>query len=1156
MSQAPGLGNPEFQHGPRPKRGAWIAAHIGMLFCIVGLATQSLHAADITLPQIDPLHSIRVEGESWAKANRGAYEVLVFFGKCKLTQGDFTATANRITLWVDRESFSNRAGGITGTKTPPGKAIVLLEGGAHLNWSGGRSLQDHRWMGRLFSLRPVVCVGTQVERHDLPNANDIPRLDWAHASPAGVTTAQYLGNLHASVVTASGQQSAPPLLGAPQSRSNSTTTNAAPRTPNAVQWNPPESQSQARNRYLESSGQPAGPTYVGGTGGGLSGSTRNSEALPQSGIVIPQDGSQPYPANQPPAQSPTPEAISPLGNGGPLPNELTQGYYPGLDPQTVMQVPAAPSVRSVVFSGRDSQRPLEVGTDYDEVADETIFQVIGGFRIAASGVRIPQANGTYFEAGAVSLEADNAVIWQRGKANFGDLVSTPERPIELYLEGNIVFSQGNRVIYADRMYYNLESEYGTILGAEVLTPAPQFQGLVRLKSDVLQQINGQRLMAYGAAVTSSRMGVPRYWLQADEVELTDGRSQQEADGLVSRVPQAETKMRARAKNNFVYVGGVPIFYWPTFSTDLRRSDFYLSSVSFGNDAIFGTQVYATWDVFHLLGMEPPLGTSLKLSTDYLSDRGPAVGLRYDYNRETLLFGVPSIGFTDAWLIQDSGLDILGSDRSLITPEEETRGRINSRHRFFPAENWVAMVETGWISDRNFLEQYFENEWEQQKDFDTAARLRRNAGNQQLDIYASWRVNEFFTETESLPRIDHHILGQDLFSQLFTWSAKTSLSYSHQRPATTPTDPVDAAKFALRPWETDSEGGRFITRQEISMPVSLGVLNINPFLSGEAGYWNEDVNGDDVSRLVGQAGIRASMPMWKVYPNIDNRILDLRGIAHKATFESEFFYADASEDLDRFPLYDRLDDNSQEHFHRRMVFNTFDGALPPQFDQRSFALRSGMQRWVTAGSSEIADDLTQVRFGINQRWQTKRGLAGRERIVDVVALDVDFTVFPKADRDNFGEEVGVIDYDFRYHVGDRLTVLSDGYFDVFSQGLKMISLGTLISRPGRGDAYIGLLSIEGPISANVLNGYTNYRLSEKWILRGGAAFDFGETGSIGQSLGLTRIGESALINVGVNIDHGRDNVSFSFNIEPRFFQQGLLGIIGGELVPPAGFRGVE
>jgi hypothetical protein len=177
-------------------------------------------------------------------------------------------------------------------------------------------------------------------------------------------------------------------------------------------------------------------------------------------------------------------------------------------------------------------------------------------------------------------------------------------------------------------------------------------------------------------------------------------------------------------------------------------------------------------------------------------------------------------------------------------------------------------------------------------------------------------------------------------------------------------------------------------------------------------------------------------------------------------------------------------------------------------------------------------------------------------VDVVALDVDFTVFPKADRDNFGEEVGVIDYDFRYHVGDRLTVLSDGYFDVFSQGLKMISLGTLISRPGRGDAYIGLLSIEGPISANVLNGYTNYRLSEKWIVRGGAAFDFGETGSIGQSLGLTRIGESALINVGVNIDHGRDNVSFSFNIEPRFFQQGLLGIIGGELVPPAGFRGVE
>jgi hypothetical protein len=194
--------------------------------------------------------------------------------------------------------------------------------------------------------------------------------------------------------------------------------------------------------------------------------------------------------------------------------------------------------------------------------------------------------------------------------------------------------------------------------------------------------------------------------------------------------------------------------------------------------------------------------------------------------------------------------------------------------------------------------------------------------------------------------------------------------------------------------------------------------------------------------------------------------------------------------------------------------------------------------------------------MNQRWQTKRGLPGQERIVDLISFDTDFVFFPKAERDNFGEDIGAINYDFRYHIGDRLTLLSDGYFDVFSQGLKSVSAGAQISRPGRGDAYIGMLSLEGPISANILNGYTNYRLNDKWIVSGGAAFDFGSTGSIGQNIAVTRIGETALVRMGVNVDSGRDNVSFNFNIEPRFLPTVRLGSLGGELVPPVGLFGLE
>ncbi len=467
-----------------------------------------------------------------------------------------------------------------------------------------------------------------------------------------------------------------------------------------------------------------------------------------------------------------------------------------------------------------------------------------------------------------------------------------------------------------------------------------------------------------------------------------------------------------------------------------------------------------------------------------------------------------------------------------------------------------MAETGWISDRNFLEQYFEQEWETEKDYVTALRARRYNGNRMFEIYGQTRINDFFTETEWLPRIDHYTLGQDLLGQRLTWSVHNHVGYGHQKTATTPVNAAEAAQTTPMDWETDSEGVRVGTRQELSLPFALGALKIVPYVSGEAAYWKEDVNQNDVTRLTGQAGVRSSLPMWSVNPNVENRLFDLRGLAHKMTLETEVFYADSNRDLDRFPLYDPLDDNAQEHFRRRFITNGFGGALPPEFDERLFALRSGMQRWVTAGSTEIMDDMSQVRVGINNRWQTKRGVPGRERIVDLISLDADFTFFPKADRDNFGEDFGAFTYDFRYHVGDRLTLLSDGYVDVFSQGLKAVSAGARVSRPGRGDAYIGMQSIEGPISANVLNGYVNYRMNEKWILNSGAAYDFGSTGSIGQSLSFTRIGESALVRVGAQIDHGRDNFQLFFNIEPRFLSTMGLGLVGGELVPPAGLYGLE
>jgi hypothetical protein len=280
------------------------------------------------------------------------------------------------------------------------------------------------------------------------------------------------------------------------------------------------------------------------------------------------------------------------------------------------------------------------------------------------------------------------------------------------------------------------------------------------------------------------------------------------------------------------------------------------------------------------------------------------------------------------------------------------------------------------------------------------------------------------------------------------------------------------------------------------------------------------------------------------------LFNLRGLAHKVVLETDFFWADANQDLAALPLYDPLDDDSQLHF-RRWIANT-----RPEFDARYYALRTGMQNWVASPLVEIADDLAMSRIAVRQRWQTKRGLPGQERIIDWIALDLAGSLFPKSGRDNFGEDVGLLDYDFRWRLGDRLTVLSDGFIDVFGDGLRTFAVGGELSRPEQGDVFVQFRTVDGPITSNVLGASVSYRTTEKWILTAGASMNFSSNGNTSVNIGLIRIGESMLVRVGAYADQSRDNLGVQLAVEPRFLPTSRLGRVGGVQIPPAGARGLE
>jgi hypothetical protein len=248
-------------------------------------------------------------------------------------------------------------------------------------------------------------------------------------------------------------------------------------------------------------------------------------------------------------------------------------------------------------------------------------------------------------------------------------------------------------------------------------------------------------------------------------------------------------------------------------------------------------------MFELLGVEnPPQGVGWDLSVDYLSERGPALGTTVAYDR-TDFFGLPgpTFGVLDAWGIHDDGTDNLGRDFRKLTFPDKLRGRVFGRHRQYFEDGYQASVEVGYISDYNFLEQYFENEWDEFKDQTTGLEFKRYIDNRSWAISVDGRLNPFFTQTEQLPRFDHYWIGQSLLGDSLTWFEHSSAMYSKFQTAGAPFDPVQASQWGPLPWEVPAEGERLATRQEIDLPLTIGGVKVVPYALGELAHWGEDID---------------------------------------------------------------------------------------------------------------------------------------------------------------------------------------------------------------------------------------------------------------------------------------------------------------------------
>lgn len=808
--------------------------------------------------------------------------------------------------------------------------------------------------------------------------------------------------------------------------------------------------------------------------------------------------------------------------------------------------PVAGPQRSVRIS------PRYLGMDFvmrarvseDTTPPEFIITVTRGVNIVVTNVPL-QVEGRLVLT-TIDLTADRAVIWtdnppaNEALGGLSGFQLGPDSPFQVYLEGNIVVRQGLNEARASHAFYDVNEQRGLLLNGEIRTFIPELGGDLRLRAEQIRQNSETSFHARNAWVSTSQLGRPGYRIQASDIYL-----EERFDPRSSRIdpatgqPTGGTPWVTSTNNQFI-VEEFPLLYLPYLSGPAEDPQIPIRRLATGYDGIFGLQVESVWSLEALFGLDLPQGVDWELQADLFSQRGPGIGTRGEYDLDSSFLGIPARheGFGQAYYINDGGEDNLGLGRRNLTFPNDNRGRATWRHRMqLPQGTWID-AELGYVSDRNFLEQYYEPEFDRDKDQETLVNLNHQIDNLTGSVLVRGRLNDFEYQTEWLPRGDLTILGEPLLGGLATWSSHSSIGYGRIGQADAPYDPTDPfqpleSPFTPLPMFEDSAGLVAMTRHELDMPFNVGPVNVVPYLLGEAAHWEEDVTQSQLSRLYGSAGVRASLMFWKAMPHIQSSVLGLNGLAHKMVFDLDYYYAQASEDLSSIPQYNEFDDNAQERFRERFPLLEFGGALPIELDPRLYALRSGAGRSVTAPYHELVDDQHVLRLGWRHRWQTKVGPPDRQRIKDWMTLDLEASIFPDADRDNFGEDIGLLGARYSWAVGERTTLLANALYDLFDNGQELWNIGVLSQRSARGSLYLGFRQVKvGTVDSQIIAASYSYRMSPKWVSTFGTSFDVAEGIDRGQSMTVTRIGEYLLVHVGAGYDRSRNNFGFGISVEPR------------------------
>ncbi len=498
------------------------------------------------------------------------------------------------------------------------------------------------------------------------------------------------------------------------------------------------------------------------------------------------------------------------------------------------------------------------------------------------------------------ITAEGSILIRYGGAVLtAEKVELDQESGEAAAEGKVFIQRNEQVWVSEKLRYNFKNR--SIQAEQFRTgKSPVFAGGQGLHADLTNGIYA----ATNAYITADDVAEPAVRIRAKHIQIFPGE-------------------KITAQSATLYVGKVPVFYFPYYSRSLGPNANNFNFIP-GYRSRFGPYLLSsyTWYLNEYLDGE--------LHLDYRQRRGVGTGPDVNYH-----LGRWGDGAFKYYYLHDEDPDA-GGVPDFSAPNN--RQRLHFSYQANPVTNLEIKALARYQTDPGVLRDYFEGEYRQNPQPNSYFDVHKFWQNFSLETYVQPRVNEFYETIERLPDLRLTGYRQQLGQTPIYYESESSAGYYRRRFADT-NGPVPA----------DFGAARADTFHQLLLPQTFfGWLNLTPRVGGRFTYYSKasgaGATTDEVHRGVFNTGAEMSFKLSRTWPGFQSGLFEMDGLRH--IFEPSLNYVFVP---------------SPTHTTNEL----------PQFDYEIPSLRLLPIEYPDYNSIDSIDNQNVLRLGLRNRLQTKR-----------------------------------------------------------------------------------------------------------------------------------------------------------------------------------------